>query len=86
MAAATVNSVFVAAGENEEWHDVTFAATADTYATGKNIKAYTFGIKSTTGTNANGYILSESAGTFTMTAHGTANTNIRCWLHILKSR
>lgn len=86
MAAATVNEKFLASGQNEEWHDVTFAATGDTYACGVAVKAYTFSVKSATGGNANAYHLAESAGTFTLTATGTANTAVRMWIHILKKR
>lgn len=86
MAAATVNEVFVGTTSNVEWHDVTFAATGDTYDCGVNVKAYTYGVRSWTGSNANGVVLGLTGNTFTLSLTGTPNTAVRMWIQILKKR
>ena len=87
MAAATVNGTLNPMGlTGLTCVDLTFAASADTYASGKNVRSFMWSVYDQTGTDATTIELTESAGTFTLTINGetggagTTDVKIRLWI------
>lgn len=70
--------------------NLTFAASADTYASGKSIRSFVWSIVDFTGTAASTIELNESSGTFTMTSQvetdGSSPTDVKINLWIIEEK
>lgn len=93
MTAATLNSVKLLFGENEEVHDVTFEPGYTYTPTGINISKFTWSINGFTAGAGAGPAATKlvlSAGVFTFTANviagATANSAYNLVIRIVKSR